>query len=207
MKDRRQAVEPVLAPIAAGLLVLVTLLGLIGTAIRDPRPHDIPVGVAGPPPAVAQITDAFSSKAPGTFQFTAYTSEDQARAALDARDVDAVLVLTAGAPKLIIAGAAGDAITGLTTAAFTQVFSAQGAQLAVEVTHPFASGDPHGLVLFFLVLATIVSTFVVHAILLVRGGGARLSTWLGVEGGWAGVAGLPRAGGGARGAGGAARGR
>ena len=62
MKDLRQAVEPVLAPIAAGLLVLVTLLGLIGTAIRDPRPHDIPVGVAGPPPAVAQITDAFSSK-------------------------------------------------------------------------------------------------------------------------------------------------
>ena len=181
MKDRSQAVEPVLAPIATGLLVLVTLLGLIGTAIRDPRPHHIPVGVAGPPPAVAQITDAFSSKAPGTFQFTAYTSEDQARAALDARDVDAALVLTAGAPKLIVAGAAGDAITGLTTAVFTQVFSAQGAQLAVEVTHPFASGDPHGLVLFFLVLATIVATFAVQA---------RLSTWLGVVVGWALAAGL-----------------
>src|SRR2546430_2414513 len=190
MKDRSQGVEPVLAPIAAGLLVLVTLLGLIGTAIRDPRPHHIPVGAAGPPPAVAQITDAFRSKAPGTFQFTPYTSEDQARAALDARDVDAVLVLTAGAPKLIVAGAAGDAITGLTTAVFTQVFSAQGAQLAVEVTHPFASGDPHGLVLFFLVLATIVATFVVQAILLARGRAARLSTWLGVVVGWALAAGL-----------------
>src|SRR6266446_8001175 len=78
-----------LRPIVGGLALLVTLLGLIGTAIRDPRPHDIPVGVAGPPPAVAQITDALSSKASGTFLFTAYTSEDQARAALDARDVDA----------------------------------------------------------------------------------------------------------------------
>src|SRR5437667_12320520 len=48
MRDRSQAVESVLAPIAAGLVVLVTLLGLIGTAIRDPRPHHIPVGVAGP---------------------------------------------------------------------------------------------------------------------------------------------------------------
>src|SRR6266702_3842674 len=104
----RHSVERLVGPLAAGLLVLVTLLGLIGTAIRDPRPHDIPVGVAGPPPAVTQITDAFSSKAPGTLQFTASTSEDQARAALDARDVDAVLVLTAGAPKLIVAGAAGD---------------------------------------------------------------------------------------------------
>ena len=189
MTDGRHAIEPVAAPIAAGLVVLVTLLGLIGTAIRDPRPHDIPVGVAGPAPAAAQITGAFNSKAPGTFQFTTYDSEEQARSALDARDVDAVLVLGAQ-PRLIVAGAAGDAITGLTTAIFSQAFAAQGTQLAVEVTHPFASGDPHGLVLFFLVLATIVSTFVVHAILLVRGGGARLSTWLGVEGGWAVVAGL-----------------
>ena len=189
MTDGRHAIEPVAAPIAAGLVVLVTLLGLIGTAIRDPRPHDIPVGVAGPAPAAAQITGAFNSKAAGTFKFTTYDSEEQARSGLDARDVDAVLVLGAQ-PKLIVAGAAGDAITGLTTAIFSQAFAAQGTQLAVEVTHPFASGDPHGLVLFFLVLATIVSTFVVHAILLVRGGGARLSTWLGVEGGWAVVAGL-----------------
>ena len=189
MTDGRHAIEPVAAPIAAGLVVLVTLLGLIGTAIRDPRPHDIPVGVAGPAPAAAQITGAFNSKAAGTFKFTTYDSEEQARSGLDARDVDAVLVLGAQ-PKLIVAGAAGDAITGLTTAIFSQAFAAQGTQLAVEVTHPFASGDPHGLVLFFLVLATIVSTFVVHAILLVRGGGARLSTWLGVEGGWAVAAGL-----------------
>jgi len=189
MTDRRHAIEPIAAPIAAGLVVLVTLLGLIGTAIRDPRPHDIQVGVAGPAPAAAQFTDAFNSKAPGTFQFTAYGSEEQAKSALDARDVDAVLVLGAQ-PKLIVAGAAGDAITGLTTAIFSQAFAAQGTQLALEVTHPFASGDPHGLVLFFLVLATIVSTFVVHAILLVRARGARLSTWLGVEGGWAVVAGL-----------------
>ena len=69
MTDGRHAIEPVAAPIAAGLVVLVTLLGLIGTAIRDPRPHDIPVGVAGPAPAAAQITGAFNSKAAGTFKF------------------------------------------------------------------------------------------------------------------------------------------
>jgi len=190
MMNYRHAIEPVAAPIAAGLVVLVTLLGLIGTAIRDPRPHDVPVGVAGPPPAAAQIVDGFNSKAAGTFRFTTYSSEAQARSALNARDIDAVLLLGAGPPKLIVAGAAGDAIAGLTTAVFTQAFAAQGAQLSVEVAHPFAAGDPHGLVLFFLVLATIVSTFVAHAILLVRGRGARLSTWLGVEAGWAAVAGL-----------------
>ena len=34
MEDRRRVLEPVVAPLAAGLVVLVTLLGLIGTAIR-----------------------------------------------------------------------------------------------------------------------------------------------------------------------------
>src|SRR5437773_749563 len=190
MEDRTRVLEPVVAALAAGLVVLVTLLGLIGTAIRDPRPHDIPVGLVGPAPALQQMTTGFDAKAPGTFTFTTYTSEDQARAGIDARDVDAVLVVGAGAPHLIVAGAAGDAVTGVITAVFTGAFAAQGAQLSVEVTHPFAAGDPHGLVLFFLVLATIVSTFVAQVVLFVRGRAARLALWLGVVGGCSVLAGL-----------------
>ena len=190
MEDRTRVLEPVVAPLAAGLVVLVTLLGLIGTAIRDPRPHDIPVGLVGPAPALQQMTTGFDAKAPGTFTFTTYASEDQARAGIDARDVDAVLVVGAGAPHLIVAGAAGDAVTGVITAVFTGAFAAQGAQLSVEVTHPFAAGDPHGLVLFFLVLATIVSTFVAQVVLFVRGRAARLGLWLAVVGGWSVLAGL-----------------
>lgn len=188
MENRSNALESVLAPIAGGLVVLVALLGLIGTAIRDPRPHEIPVGVTGP--AAQQITDTFNTKTPGTFAFTIYDSEDQARGALGSRDVDAVLVVGGGAPRLIVAGAAGDAISGLTTAIFTAGFAAQGGQLTVEATHPFAAGDPHGLVLFFLVLATIISTFVSQVLLFVRARNARLSSWIGVTSGWAAVAGL-----------------
>src|SRR5437763_658199 len=54
MQFRRQLIPPVIA----GLLVMLALLGLIGTAIRDPRPHDIPVGLVGPPAAVQQVTTA-----------------------------------------------------------------------------------------------------------------------------------------------------
>ncbi len=188
METRSNAVESLVAPIAVGLVVLVTLLGLIGTAIRDPRPHGIPVGVTGP--AAQQITDAFNTRAPGTFAFTIYDSEDHARGALDSRDVDAVLVVGAGAPRLVVAGAAGDAIAGPTTAIFTAGFAAQGGQLAVEITHPFAAGDPHGLVLFFLVLATIISTFVSQLVLFVRARAARLASWIGVTSSWAVAAGL-----------------
>src|SRR5256885_17194492 len=106
MEDRTRVLEPVVAPLAAGLVVLVTLLGLIGTAIRDPRPHDIPVGLVGPAPALQQMTTGFDAKAPGTFTFTTYASADQARAGIDARDIDAVLAVGAGAPPPIVGGPA-----------------------------------------------------------------------------------------------------
>src|SRR2546423_568116 len=121
--ERQTAARPGLAgllpPVIGGLVILVTLVGLIGTAIRDPRPHGIPVGIVGPAPAVQRVSTAFGSAAPGAFELTPYASEAVARAALDARSVDGVLILGAGQPRLIVAGAAGDGVTGVITAAFT----------------------------------------------------------------------------------------
>src|SRR5437588_644313 len=70
----RQLLGPVLVPIVGGLVFLVALLGLIGTAIRDPHPHDLAVGLVGPAPAVQQISSAFAGNAPGAFRFT--TADD-----------------------------------------------------------------------------------------------------------------------------------
>src|SRR5262245_40795540 len=46
----RSALEHTIRPIAAGVVAMLLLLLLLGTAIREPQPHDIPVGIAGPPP-------------------------------------------------------------------------------------------------------------------------------------------------------------
>ena len=78
----RARAETILPPLVGGLLILVALIGLIGTAIKNPQPHDVKVGLAGPPPVVQQISTAFASNAPGAFQFTTYASEDAARAAI-----------------------------------------------------------------------------------------------------------------------------
>jgi hypothetical protein len=154
-------------PLIGGLLIVVVFIGLIGTAIRSPQPHDIPVGLVGPAPAVQQVSSSFGANAPGAFQFTTYASEQDARAALDDRSVDGVLVLDTG--TLIVAGAAGDGATGVITAALTNAFKAQGKALTVETVHPFASGDAHGLILFFVVVATLISTLASQAILFATG--------------------------------------
>jgi hypothetical protein len=168
-------IEMLVRPVIAGLVLLVALVGLIGSAIRDPKPHDIRVGLVGPAPAVQPISAAFGANAPGTFDFTTYQTEADARAAIDARSVDGALILGAANPRLIVAGAAGDASAGVITAAFTNVFKAQGATVEVEIVHPFASGDAHGLILFFVVVAVTVSTLVTQAVLYVTASGAGLA--------------------------------
>src|SRR5438445_3162894 len=121
-------------PVVGSLLLLVALLGLIGTAIRDPHPHDISVGLVGPATAAQQISSGFATNAAGAFQFTTYGSESDARAALDSRSIDGALIL-GPSPQLIVSGAAGDASTGVITAAFTNFFKAQGTTVDVEVVH------------------------------------------------------------------------
>src|SRR5260370_12255270 len=178
MNTLRRA-ESLLHAWVGGLASVVVLIGLIGTAIKNPQPHDIPVGLVGHAPAVQQISSAFATAAPGAFQFTTYASEQDARAALDARTIDGVLVLGAGNPQLIVAGAAGDGAVGVITAAFTNVFKAQGKAITVETVHPFATGDAHALILFFVVVATLITTLASQAILLVTAKAVSLGLRLG----------------------------
>jgi len=164
----RARAETYVAPVVAGLVALVTLVGLIGPAIKSPTPHDIPIGIV----AVqgGQSTSVFAFTSNGPFAVTTYDSEKAARDAIDAREIDGALVTGPGGPHLIVAGAEGDGVTGVITGAFTAMFAKLGQPLTVETVHPFASGDPHGLILFFAVLAVLIGTLISQAILGLRRG-------------------------------------
>lgn len=176
----RKTIEESARPIVAGLVLLLTLIGLLGTAIRDPRPHDIAVGLNAPPPVAEQLTQAFAQAAPGAFAFTTYGRESEALAAIDRREVVASLIVGQAGPRLVVAGAAGDPIAGGVTAAFTNAFRAQGTELTVETVHPFQAGDPHGIVLFFLVLATLISSVVAGALTVMQASGRSWLTQVGI---------------------------
>lgn len=150
-------------PVIGGLVVLLTLILVIGTAVKDPKPHDIAVAIVGPTAAVSQLRQGFAANAPGAFKFTTYDSDAAARAALDSRDAVAALIL-GQPPRLVVAGAAGEAVTSGVTAALTAAFKGQGTSLAVETVHPFQAGDAHGILLFFLVFATLVSSLLAGAL-------------------------------------------
>ncbi|HEY6116942.1 MAG TPA: hypothetical protein VI172_13385 [Candidatus Dormibacteraeota bacterium] len=161
----RHRVETYGAPVVAGLLALLFLIGLIAPAIKSPAPHDITIGVVNAP---SQMVSGLTAS--GAFDVTSYDSEDAARSAIDSRDIDGALVIGSSGPKLIVAGAAGDGVTGVITGVFTQMFAQQGQQLPVETVHPFSSGDPHGLILFFVILAILIGTLISQALVGLRKG-------------------------------------
>ena len=162
--EMRHRMETYVAPIVAGLLALALLIGLIAPAIKSPTPHDIPVGLVNANPGMVTALNGT-----GAFAITTYDSEQAARSAIDTRQIDGALIV-GQPPKLIVAGAAGDSIAGVITAVFTQMFAQQGVQLTVETVHPFSSGDPHGLILFFVLLAILVSTLISQALVGTRRG-------------------------------------
>ncbi len=159
----RRTAALTLGPVVVGLAVLLTLLLVIGLAIRDPHPHGIAVGVSGPPAVVQQVERGFEAAVPGAFSFISYATADAARSAIDTREVAASLIIASDGPRLVVAGAAGDAVSGGVTGALTKAFRAQGQELAVETVHPFAPGDAHGVILFFVLLATLMSSILVGA--------------------------------------------
>ena len=160
----RHKMEQYARPVVGGLVILVTLLALFGSALRDPRPHDIPVGLVAPQQMADQLTQGFAQNAPGAFAFTTYASEAEARSAIDQRDMVGALIVGQAGPTLVVAGGAGDAISGAVTAAFNAVFQQQGQALTVQVVHPFGTGDAHGIILFFLLLATVITSVIVGAL-------------------------------------------
>ncbi len=99
-------------------VVLATLIGMffVGSfvgALHAPEPHDVPVGVVGPPQALAQM----AQKLDGKFELTTYADEAAAREALGEREVDAVLLPQQ--QKLVVASAASRSASTVITSVFT----------------------------------------------------------------------------------------
>ncbi|WP_066361106.1 hypothetical protein [Herbidospora mongoliensis] len=135
-------------------VVLATLIGMffVGSfvgALHSPEPHDVPVGVVGPPQAAAQM----AQKLDGKFEITSYADEAAARGALADREVDAVVLPQQ--QKLLVASAASRSAATVVTAVFTAAFAATG-PLAVEDVHPLPPGDQGGIAGMFFVIGLVI---------------------------------------------------
>jgi hypothetical protein len=162
-----------LPALVAGLAIAFAFVALFTSALRDPRPHDLKVGVVGAPSAVAGLQRGLDQALPGAFALRHYADEPTARRALDDQDLDGVYVAAARPrPRLLVAGGAGANAAAAIRTAFGAAAGARGQRLAVADVAPLPDHDSRGLSAFFLVAGVSVGSLVFAAALFLLGGHA-----------------------------------
>ncbi|MGX5654055.1 hypothetical protein ACWKWC_04715 [Geodermatophilus nigrescens] len=155
----KAAVRAVLAPALIAVVVGTAFVAVFLAAFSDPGPHDLAVGVAGPPEQVQQVCDGLEQARPGALRVVPLAGGPEAAEAVRRNDVYGALVLGGRAPQLLVAGAHGQGVTQTLTQAFGPVAQQAGAQLQVQDLVPLAAGDTRGLAIFYASFGVVLGGF------------------------------------------------
>lgn len=146
--------NPVRTPwprVAATVALLTVIISALLTAFAWPAArstvHDVPIAVAGPPAATAQVTAALAKARPGAFEVTTVTDTTAAEAAIKNREVYGAIDLTTGSPQVLTASAAAPVVAQTLQAvatALSQSESGQAAAVAVRDVVALPADDPRG---------------------------------------------------------------
>jgi hypothetical protein len=160
MARRNHRLTPEDRKLVIGLLaVLAAVFALVGSNVaanHAPKPHDLPIGLAGTPQDIAPVAAQLQHSAPGAFEIHDYPSVTAARDAILNRKVYGAYQ-PAPSPLLLVAGAAGPSVANLLQQVFTKTASAQGKTLTVQDVAPLPSSDSRGATSFSAVLSLIIA--------------------------------------------------
>ena len=146
------------AALAAGLFA-----GAYTYAMADPTPHDIPIAVTGAPTSEAThvaFVEGMDRATGASLRLQQYDSYAQAREAVAEQQVFAILQLQPDGPELDVSSASGATVAQLLAQVTPAVSASVGAHLTVRDINPLQPGDPHGLAIFYITLASVVVGFV-----------------------------------------------
>ncbi|TMQ99179.1 ABC transporter permease [Actinomadura soli] len=161
--------KPIAVMVAVSLIGLVFAGSFLG-ALHHLEPHDVPVAVVAPEPAVGRLGAMMDQKAEGAFDLAAYGDEREARNALLEREVDAVFVPGQGGGQgstLILAGANGKIEQAALSTAFHGVGQATGQPVTVEDVRPLPADDNNGVSAIFFVITTVIPAVILAVMLAV----------------------------------------
>jgi hypothetical protein len=161
-----------------GVLVAVFLLVFSNVAANhSPKPHDLPVGIVGPP-AVADATRAQLGRvAPGGYRAQDYDSLASAKTAVLHRSVYGAFQ-PAPTAVLLTATAASPAVAALLQRTFGTISRTSGRPLIVQDVTPLPASDSTGATTFSAILGLIIAglagTSLVYTFTRHRGEGVRI---------------------------------
>jgi hypothetical protein len=141
--------EPPAAIRATGVVVvLAVVLAILAIAFALPaarsKPHNVPIGAAGPQAASGQVADILEQHAPGAFAITYYPGEAALRDAIRNRDVYGGISFAPDGRKLVSATGGSPMVAQMLTQIGSGIAQQAGVPLANEDLAPPTADDPRG---------------------------------------------------------------
>jgi hypothetical protein len=151
--------EPPAVIRATGIIVVLAVgLAILAIAFALPaarsKPHDVPIGAAGPMAAGGQVADILEQHAPGAFAITYYPGEAALRDAIRNRDVyggisfgadaDVAGQAAPGGRALLIATGGSPMVAQMLTQIGNGIAQQAGEPLRTEDLAPPTANDPRG---------------------------------------------------------------
>lgn len=135
---------------ATGIIVVLTVvLAVVAIAFALPaarsRPHDVPIGAAGPQAAGGQVADLLEQHAPGAFAVTYYPGEQALRDAIRNREVYGGISFGPDGRTLFTATGASPMVAQLLTQIGNGISQQAGVPLRTEDLAPPTADDPRGV--------------------------------------------------------------
>ena len=165
-------------PLAAVITLLTALLTVLLIAFAWPaarsEPRDVPLAVAGPGPAVAQVKAGLDQAMPGGFDVTAVPDRAAAVQLIQDRDAYGAIVLDSAQPEVLTASAGGPVVAQLLTQLSTRL-SPQSPAKVTDIV-PLPKDDPRGAGLAAGALPLVLGGIIAAGALtqLVRSGSRRM---------------------------------
>jgi hypothetical protein len=170
------------SPLTLGVLialVVVAIQALLVPLFAGPAaslaPRDLPIAVAGPPPATAPLAARLDAGHPGAFEVQVVADAAAADEAIKTREVYGAIVLTPAGAELHVASAAGPTVSALLTQAAAGLGNGQPVPVrdivAIDADDPRGTG--FGAAFLPLAITSLLAGVLIF--LLVRTRGARLA--------------------------------
>jgi hypothetical protein len=157
-RPSRADIARIASVLGAVLLFQLIMVGSYVGAFHNPRPHDVPVAVVGPTPAVARGALQAIPNADRALALSVAADEASATRKIIDGDLYAALLLGAAGDQLLVASAASPSVADSLTKTFTAGETATGT-LTVKDLAPLSSEDLRGVAPFYLVLSWVVGGY------------------------------------------------
>ena len=142
--------EPPAAVRATGIVaILAVAIAIVAVAFALPaarsKPHDVPIGAAGPQAASGEVAEMLERNAPGAFRITYYPGEAALREAILDREVYGGISFGPDGRTLLIATGASPTVAQLLNQVGTGIAQHAGVPLRTEDLAPPTADDPRGV--------------------------------------------------------------